>query len=243
MTSHEPRNTNHPPGLFVTGTDTEVGKTYVTSLIAAELTAAGKRVGVYKPVASGCELYGDALVSSDAVLLRDAAGEPLSLDAVCPQRFKAPVAPNRAAAMEGKQVNPQLLRTGVEPWLESFDIVLVEGAGGLLSPLSDDDYTADLAIDFAENYGWPLVIVAPNRLGTINATLQTIITAKAYRSGVPVAGVVLNQVDEHPDISAASNHLDIARSSPVPLLADVRWGGGFEVEVDWMTARRNARMA
>ncbi len=226
----EPQTTNHVPGLFITGTDTEVGKTYVASLIARQLVAEGKRVGVYKPVASGCVVEGDDLVSEDAVELWEAAGQPLSLEQVCPQRFKAPVAPNRAAAAVGEKVDPQRLRSGIEPWLTGFDFVLVEGAGGLLSPLSDEDYVADLAIDL----GYPLVIVAPNKLGTINATLQTIITASAYRTGLPVAGVVLNHVSENPDISAASNHLDIARSSPVPLLADVRWGGEFEEAVDWL---------
>ncbi|MEM6799327.1 MAG: dethiobiotin synthase [Planctomycetota bacterium] len=228
-TAHNQQPTT-PPGLFITGTDTEVGKTYVTALIARQLVAEGKRVGVYKPVASGCIFEGEELVAEDAVALWEAAGKPLTLEQVCPQRFKAPVAPNRAAAAVGQKVDPQRLRSGIEPWRTGFDFVLVEGAGGLLSPLSDEDYVADLAIDL----GYPLVIVAPNKLGTINATLQTIITASAYRTGLPVAGVVLSQVSENPDISAASNHVDIARSSPVPLLADVRWGDGFEAAVDWV---------
>ena len=226
-----------PPGLFITGTDTEVGKTYIAALIAKQLVAEGKRVGVYKPVASGCVFEGEDLVSEDAVALWEAAGKPFTLEQVCPQRFKAPVAPNRAAAAEGKKVDSQLLRTGVEPWL-GFDFMIVEGAGGLLSPISDDDYVADVAIDLHAKFGWPLLVVAPNKLGTINATLQTIITASAYRTGLPVAGIVLNQTAESPDISAASNHLDIARSSPAPLLADVRFGGGFEVAVDWLAVAR-----
>ncbi|MEN1679487.1 MAG: dethiobiotin synthase [Planctomycetota bacterium] len=223
------------PGLFVTGTSTEVGKTYVTSLIARQLVGEGLRVGVYKPVASGCVIgEDDQLVSEDATSLWEAAGRPLTLEAVCPQRFKAPLAPNRAAACEQKTVDSRRLREGVAPWLDGFDFVLVEGAGGLLSPLSDEDYNADLAIDLHASHRWPLLVVAANTLGTINATLQTIITANAYRSGVPVAGVVLSQVDERPDPSAASNHLDIARSSPAPLLADVRWQGGFDQPVDWL---------
>ncbi|MEM6328630.1 MAG: dethiobiotin synthase [Planctomycetota bacterium] len=231
-----------PPGLFVTGTDTEVGKTYVTALIARQLVAEGRRVGVYKPVASGCVPESGGLVSEDAAALWEAAGRPLSLRQVCPQRFKAPVAPNRSAAAEGKTVDAGLLRSGVDPWTASgadgrpaFDFVLVEGAGGLLSPISDADYVADLAIDLHARFGWPLLVAAANKLGTINATLQTVITASAYRTGLPVAGVVLSQVAERPDTSAASNHLDIARSSPAPLLADVRFGGGFEEAIDWLS--------
>lgn len=223
-----------PPGLFVTGTDTDVGKTYVAAAIARELVAAGKRVGVYKPVASGCRLVNDTLVADDAVALWEAAGRPLSLEQVCPQKFSLPLSPHRAAAAMGERVDPQLLRSGIEPWLEGFDFVIVEGAGGLLSPLSEEDYNADLAIDFASAYGWPLLVVSPNKLGTINATLQTIVTAGAYRSGLTVAGVVLNSVSEKPDASAASNHLDIARSSPAPLLAECSWGGELDREVDWL---------
>lgn len=230
-----------PSGLFITGAGTEVGKTYVASLIARQLLAEGKRVGVYKPVASGC-VPGDSggLISTDARDLWEAAGRPLTLNAVCPQRFGAPLAPNRAAACEQKTVDADRLRTGVRPWLEGFDFVLVEGAGGLLSPLSDRDYNADLAIDLHAAHGWPIVVVAANALGAINATLQTVIAATAYRSGLPVAGVVLSQVNEQPDASAASNHLDIARCSPAPLLADVRWGGGFESPIDWLAVARAA---
>jgi dethiobiotin synthetase len=120
-------------GFFITGTGTEVGKTYVAALIARELVAAGKRVGVYKPVASG----GGGATDDDATLLWEAAGRPLTLDQVCPQKFRAPVAPNVAARMEGRQVKANLLRTGIKPWLDACDIVLVEGAGGLMSPISD----------------------------------------------------------------------------------------------------------
>ena len=94
--------------------------------------------------------------------------------------FAAPLAPHLAARAEGRRVDPQLLRTGLEFWRESCDIVLVEGAGGLMSPVSDDDYNADLADEF----GYPLIIVAANVLGTINATLQTLIVADTFRDGL-----------------------------------------------------------
>ena len=81
-----------------------------------------------------------------------------------------------------------MLRDGINFWRETSEIVLVEGAGGLMSPMSDDDYNADLAAEF----GYPLVVVAANELGTINATLQTLITASTYCDGLDVAGIVLN---------------------------------------------------
>ncbi len=222
------------PGLFITGTGTEVGKTYVAALIAQQLVAEGVRVGVYKPAASGCLRQGGDLVSEDAVMLWEAAGRPLSLDAVCPQRFLAPLAPNIAAREEGKRLDAERLRSGVEAWRGACDFLIVEGAGGLMSPLSDEDYNADLAIDF----GLPLVVVAANRLGVINDTLQTVITASvvdSMRSGdeLQVAGVVLNDTAPNGDQSRQSNAAELAERLGPPLLGCVPWSGGFDRAIDW----------
>ena len=159
-----------PTGLFFTGTDTGVGKTYVAALVARALAAAGRRVGVYKPVASGCRREGGQLVSDDAVSLWEAAGRPGELERVCPQRFAAPPRPTWRPRAEGGQVDADLLRRGLEYWRERSEIVIVEGAGGLMSPVSDEDYVADLAQEF----GYPLLVVARNALGVINQTLQTL---------------------------------------------------------------------
>jgi dethiobiotin synthetase len=219
-------------GLFITGTGTGVGKTYVGALIARALCASGKRVGVYKPAASGCEVHGNQVASPDALALWRAAGEIATLDQVCPQVFVAPLAPHLAARAEGKQVDARLLRDGIKFWRARCEFVLVEGAGGLMSPISDDDYNADLAAEF----GYPLVIVAENVLGTINATLQTLITARTYGNGLKVAGIVLNSprkvVD---DLSLASNADELARRCGVPLLTTVAFGGGLGRDVDWWT--------
>jgi dethiobiotin synthetase len=225
--------TKHTPGLFITGIDTGVGKTYVATLIARALAANGRRVGVYKPAASGCACNAQGcLVSDDAVALWEAAGRPGDLEQVCPQRFAAPLAPHLAARAEGREIDGQLLRSGLDYWRSRSEIVLVEGAGGLMSPLGDGEYVADLARDF----GFPLIVVTRNTLGTINATLQTLITASVYRGGLAVAGLVLN----HPapasadDISLASNRAELAARCRVPLLAAVALGSKeFDCEVDW----------
>lgn len=183
-------------------------------------------MGVYKPVASGCELVDGELVSEDAVALWEAAGRPLTLEAVCPQRFAAPLAPNVAAREEGKQVDAELLRLGLGAW-SGFDFVLVEGAGGLMSPISDADYNADLARDL----GLPLIVVVPNRLGVINDTLQTVITAEA--KGLRVAGVVLNDATPDGDKSRASNAEELRERLEVPLLASVAWDGKCDRPIDW----------
>src|SRR6187200_222074 len=103
-------------GLFISSTGTSVGKTYVAALIVKSLREAGKRVGVYKPVASGCEMRDGKLVSPDAVALWEAAGRPGTLEQVCPQLFAAPLAPHLAARDEGRRVDPRLLREGIEFW-------------------------------------------------------------------------------------------------------------------------------
>jgi dethiobiotin synthetase len=210
-------------GFFITGTGTEVGKTYVAALIARQLAAVGVRVGVYKPAASGCRDD----VSDDAVALWEAAGRPLTLDDVCPQRFTAPLAPHLAAREESRRVDAALLRSGYEVWRETYDFVLVEGAGGLMSPLSDDDYNADLARDL----GLPLVIVAANRLGVINDVMQTLITAEA--KGLRVAGVVLNDTSANGDASRATNAAELTQRMSAPLLGCVKWSKGFTQPIDW----------
>lgn len=215
-----PRATS-PPGLFLTGTDTDVGKTYVGALIARALVAEGLRVGVYKPAASGCALCAGELVSEDAVQLWEAAGRPGELDRVCPQRFEAPLAPHLAARAEGKLLDVEWLRTGVEYWRERSDIVLVEGAGGLMSPLGDEEYVADLAADF----GYPLLVVAANRIGAVNQTLQTLIAAAAFGEGLHVAGIVLNDLapPSTADPSCNSNLAEISARAVPPVLAHVGW--------------------
>ena len=219
---------NRPKGLFFTGTDTGVGKTYVTALVARALTGAGCRVGVYKPVASG---VGDGGFEEDAVLLWNAAGRPGELERVCPQRFAAPLAPHLAARAEGRRIDAELLRTGVDYWRQRSDVVLAEGAGGLMSPLGEDEYVADLAYDL----GYPLVVVARNALGTINQTLQTLISAAAFRDGLPVAGVVLNQPSSpDDDASLASNRRELEVRCGPPVLAEVSWQGGLDAEVNWL---------
>lgn len=174
------------PGLFVTATDTGVGKTTVAVAIVRSLRQRGWRVGVYKPVASG--ILGADVPAGDPLRLWEAAGRPLTPHAVCPQAFAAPIAPPASARVEGRQVDERLLAAGLTVWRESSDVVVVEGAGGLFSPLGDTLLNCDLARHLA----LPLVIVDAARLGTIGRTLATVRAARA--EGLRVVAVVLSQI-------------------------------------------------
>ncbi len=219
------------PGFYITGTNTGVGKSHVTRLIARALVKAGHKVGVYKPVATDCKRDGNDVVAPDALKLWEAAGRPGTLEEVCPQRFVAPLAPPVSARLEGREVNRDLLRSGLAVWRERSDIVLVEGAGGLLSPMSDEDDNSHLAVEF----GFPLVVVAVNELGTINATLLTLIAAKTLMPALPVAGIILNRLSLFPDDESTKTNADeIACRTDVPVLGCVNYQQqDFREDVDW----------
>ena len=227
-------------GLFIVGTDTAVGKTFVAARIAAALARTGLRIGVYKPAASGCRRVGRTLVSDDAVALWDAAGRPGELKAVCPQRFAAPLAPHLAAKEERKEIDARFLRRGLDVWRRRSDVVVVEGAGGLMSPIGEHDYVADLAADF----GFPLVVVAPNRIGAINSTLLTLIAATSRPHPLPIAGIVLNHVlpPDHGDPAVRCNRLELELRCVPPVLAELAHNApDFVSPVDWLTLARQPR--
>lgn len=211
---------SRPRGLFVTATDTGVGKTYLTALIARDLRARGVRVGAYKPVCSGAQIAADGSASwQDVTTLVEAIGGG-DASRVCPLRLKAPLAPPVAARLEEMTVEFGALCAGASWWTGRVDVLLVEGVGGLLCPLTDRETIAD----FAAAIGYPVLVVARMGLGTINHTLLTI--ESAQRRGLKVAGVVLNECEPLSDSTGIEhNPAEIARRTNVPLLGSVRWGG------------------
>ncbi len=173
-------------GLFITATDTGVGKTLVSGAIAKSLRSRGINVEVFKPVASGCQRSGGELISPDAAFLAACCESNRTLDEINPVRFALPLAPNVAAQREGKQVDLDAIFAQYNRLAEEADIVIVEGVGGLLCPLSDDFWV----IHLARMMNLPLVVVARAGLGTINHTLLTLHAARC--AGLAVAGVVIN---------------------------------------------------
>lgn len=198
-------------GYFVTATDTAVGKTVVTAGLATALRARGRDVAVFKPVQSGA-------------LADDPSGDAALLGADCIYAFSAPLAPLVAARAEGRTIALEPIVKRAEELAREHELLLVEGAGGLLVPLAEDLDLADLAVAL----GLPLVVVARAGLGTVNHTLLTIEAARVR--GLELAGVILNGKS---DESTADNAALIEAGSgvrvlaQVPLLADPRDAAGY----------------
>ena len=197
-------------GLLVTGTDTGVGKTFVACALAHALRAGGRRVSVMKPVETGV-----TEAPEDARRLRDAAGDPASLDEICPYRLRAPLAPAVAARLEGVTIDLARLEALIRKRLENADVLLVEGAGGLLVPIADSVTWADLAA----RLGLPLLVVAANRLGTINHCALTAHVADGM--GLSVAGFVLSSPVAARDPSADTNAEAITGLTGMPCLGEL----------------------
>lgn len=180
-------------GVFITASDTGVGKTHIGTALARLLTQRGLRVCPRKPVESGCVRDADGLLPRDAVALREAAGSGEPLERVCRYRLEAPLSPERAAALEGLPLSLDRLLVACRTGVTSADFLLVEGAGGFCSPLAADGLNADLAVAL----GLPVVLVTADRLGALH---QALVAAEAIeRRGLPLAGVVLNRLTEGAD--------------------------------------------
>jgi dethiobiotin synthetase len=222
---------NRPPGLFFTGSDTEVGKTYAVSKAVAALRSLGGRPVPYKPVASGCRSDGGGrLVSQDAEILWESCQRQAPLEVICPQCFAAPLAPPEAARREGKSVDQHRLCSGYEACGAYGDLVLVEGAGGLMSPIGEDWTNADLA----SALGLRLVIVVPNRLGAINQALLCATAAKSRK--LAVQGVVLSEQGNGDDGSQSTNADWLRRFEPDLPVAQLAHGASELTAPDcWST--------
>lgn len=174
--------------LLITGTDTEVGKTFVGVGLITALARMGFRVGPFKPAETGClrDAASGALIPADARLLESASGTTARLETICPYQFALPAAPWVAAEKEHRPIELAVLDHCLQQLQSSHDCVLVESAGGLLVPLAVDLTFADLAL----RWKLPVLVVAGSRLGALNQTLLTV--RYLEHAGLPIAGCVLN---------------------------------------------------
>ncbi|OEU60794.1 MAG: dethiobiotin synthase [Desulfuromonadales bacterium C00003094] len=180
-------------GIFVTGTDTGVGKSLVSAALARFLVRQGMRVGVMKPVESGVADL--TVLGDDGKLLRWAADCAAPIELISPCRLSEPLAPSLAAELAGTPIDIDGLVSKAKQLLEAYDFVIIEGAGGLMVPLLDTFMVGDLA----RRIGLPLLTVCRPGLGTINHTLLTLQAARAW--GLEPAGLVVNGMPDFPGLA------------------------------------------
>ncbi len=177
-------------GYFITGTDTNVGKTVVTACLATLFKSRGEDVGVMKPIETGVDPECSSSANSDAKFLIEVSGVQDALEDVCPYRFKPAASPYQASRLEGKELDPKKILERFRTLQSRHSMMLVEGVGGLMVPITSCYNVVDLAIQV----DLPLIIVSRIQLGTLNHTLLTINAARQH--GLKVAGVILNPVHE-----------------------------------------------
>jgi dethiobiotin synthetase len=200
--------------LFVTGTDTSVGKTVVASALLRKFAARGVKVSGWKPVATGCELIGGGLRNEDAVLLNAAASVRLPYELLNPYAFEPAIAPHIAAAQAHIEIDLSQLRDVFTRISQQARLVIIEGAGGWRVPLSPRTFLSDLP----EALQSPVVLVVGLRLGCINHALLS--AESIARSGLPLVGWVGNHID--PDFARIEENIaTLAQLLPAPCLGIV----------------------
>ena len=207
------------PGLFITGTNTNIGKTVVTAAMAAALHRLGVRVGICKPISTGCRrlpqhnnptVTDDDFICADAVFCARAAQldtqDNVLMRYCAPLRFGVESSPHVAARMEGRPIRWKRVADAFDWWQENCDVLLVEGVGGWLVPLDEHDFTI---ADLATILRLPVLVVTNAELGTLNYTALTV--QAIHQRSLTVAGVVINQVPEHRTLVHESNLTELPR--------------------------------
>ncbi len=192
-------------GIFVSGTDTEVGKTYVTCLLGRRLREEGTIIRPFKPVESGCAADANGrLVPADATALRDATAPGLAVEDVCLYRLSAPLSPHLAARIDGVEIDTEQIRRAIREGEQGADLVIVEGAGGITVEITEGYSFATLAKDL----GYPALLVAENRLGILNQVALNMYYLA--HEGVELLGVILNDrtADQSPAMQTNAAELE-----------------------------------
>ena len=209
-------------GIFVTGTDTGVGKTLVAAALARFLAGRGKNVGVMKPVETG--VVDPSLAGEDTGLLRWASSSSDDLDLVSPYRLRLPLSPSLAAEQEGVRIDLGHLTAAARTLRAKHEFLLVEGAGGLMVPLAGGLLMADLV----RQLGLPLLVVCRPGLGTINHTLLTLFAARAME--IPLAGFIINNMPLQPGRAEESAPHILASLASADLLGVLNEANGDDRE-------------
>jgi dethiobiotin synthetase len=200
-------------GFFVTGTDTGVGKTIITGALIKASGLLGIRTCGMKPIETGCLREGDKFIPSDGIFIKTIAHMEEAIDHISPCCFEEPLAPLPASEIEGTLVDFEKIRKEYTALSHKYDVVIVEGIGGLLVPITKNYFVLDLAKDL----GLPMVVVSRPGLGTINHTMLSV--NYAIKEGLTVAGIVINY-SRPPEGSPAENtNPDVIKEiSPAPII-------------------------
>lgn len=216
--------------IFISATDTGIGKTFVAAGLAKAFREAQIDTGVMKPIATGCrkvladeQMNIGELISDDAVILRDSANVSDSLDLINPVRYEPPLAPITAAKLTGNSIYLNHIFASYNELLARHEFLIVEGIGGLMVPIFHDYFVSDLIKSLESS----LLIVARPNLGTINHTILTI--REAQNSGIDVLGVVLNHYEKFPDdVSIESNQKIIEECTGISVLGIIPNAGSID---------------
>ena len=197
-----------PLNLFITGTDTGVGKTYFSNLLISAIVSNGENAVGFKPISCGDR--------EDAeILLKSSYPEPSSIELINPIHLKTPTAPLAASLIEGKEINITNIKKCHQELVSSYDNVIIEGAGGWAVPITSDYYVGDLATELCSD----VLIVVDNKLGALN---KTILTANAIRDkGLHLAGIILNHVEVERDTASISNRSILEGTINPPFIIDI----------------------
>lgn len=187
-------------GFFVTGTDTGVGKTLISSALVCHFAQRGLRSAGMKPIAAGCKLSSGGMISEDVLQLRMASNVELPLKVVNPYAFEPPLAPHIAAEMAGMRIELDIIQDAFKKAAEAVDILIVEGVGGFRVPLNEAEDTSDLA----RKLGLPVILVVGVRLGCLNHALLT--AESIVARGLRLVGWVANDID--PEVGAKKENLE-----------------------------------
>lgn len=209
-----------PNRIFITGTDTGVGKTVVSAAIAWNLKQSDKRVAVMKPIQTGTGEGG----LMDIEFIQKVIGTDYSMDEVCPYRFHLPLAPLVAADLAGEVIDIGKIKSAFYRLSSGHDVVIVEGSGGLLVPITETYFMADLAIDL--DLG--LIIVIRPGLGTLNHTLLTVESARAR--GLKILGIVINNFPDNPTPAERMNPESLLKLTGEKILGVVHHDPRISVE-------------
>ncbi len=215
-------------GIFITGTDTGVGKTFISCVIVRSLKKKGINVGVMKPVETGCKRKGDSLFPEDGILLKNASNVKDSIDLIVPYRFRYHLSPFMAAYLENRRISIDKIKNIYFKIFKKYDLILVEGAGGLMVPVTKDFTYLDLIKDLKLS----VIIVASNRLGVINHVFLNVLLLR-YNNTIPLC-IILNNLSPKKDIAQKTNLIALKKIiKKIPIL-DFPYRPGIEFQENFI---------